>query len=497
MRGNPARFSDFTGGLNTDAQPYLVGNTECRDCRNVLSTSRGSVVKRDGCSSFGLAPTVSNIDSLYGVEATSPRFLVGVTADFGLFKMDTAGVSSSIKGALSITNSRWEFIQAPVTTGTVQGPVYGANGVDAPIHWTGTGNAAAWTLTAGTIPNPKYLAYAGNRVFMANLSASAGLYGTLSDPGSAFCFSDIGNPRTFPASNIVLLDPGDGDAITGVGKVGPYLLVFKRRKTFVIYDTDTGANRRLSDSVGCCSHRSIAETPRGTFFLTQDRGVYSTDGQRVKLVSDKVSPTLASVTASLRDTCAGAYFNDHYYLSVALTGSLDRVLDFDFDLESWWVHDTTVPRQWALWRATNSLDLYGAAGSQRVLKMYVSGIRQDNGVNFESYWKGPWQTFGAPFLRKRMRQVHFDAVGPFDFYIAKDFGDGDELAASAVCASETTTFGGSGSYGSGTFGDGGSVQEARVYSLGVGRAWSAVFKATTNTSMVVDSYTLAYTMRRN
>ena len=48
-----------------------------------------------------------------------------------------------------------------------------------------------------------------------------------------------------------------------VEAVGDMILVFKERKTWVIYDFDTGANRQLSESVGCVSHRSIADTPAG------------------------------------------------------------------------------------------------------------------------------------------------------------------------------------------------------------------------------------------
>lgn len=513
MRGQPARFVDFRGGVNVKASPYLVDEREARDARNVVTTIRGSIRKRDGCQTFS-SPAVECM-SLHIGDAATPKVMVGVTSGNDIIKIDSAGAASSIKGAATVTNARWEAVQAPQTTGTIQGPYYTVNGVDTPLQWTGSGNVAAWTLAAGAIPNPKYLAFHGNRVFMANLTASTGLYGTLSDPGSAFCFSAIGDPRTFPAANIVLLDPGDGDQITGMAKVGPYLVVFKRRKMFLVYDPDTGANRRVSDSVGCVANRSIAESPYGTFFLTADRGVYRTDGNSIALVSDNIAPTLAGIGAGQRANAAGIYFNDHYYLSVSVGGvNNDLTCDLDatvcwigarartrstrYILESWWLH-TFAANQWAIMRYTNIPELFGAnSGAATVSRCFVPGVTQDNVTNYTSYWKGPWQTFGAPFLGKRIRQIHLDGTGPFDVYLGRDFVTGDQLAKSNVCATSTSTYGGADAFGGGgVYGDASNTQQDRVFTQGVARAWSVGFQATTSAAMEIDSYTLSYTMRRN
>jgi hypothetical protein len=122
----------------------------------------------------------------------------------------------------------------------------------------------------------------------------------VADPGSTLVFSDIGNPRAWPAANVVQFDPNDGDSITGLGTIGPYLLVFKRRKTWVVTDLDTGANRRLSGDTGCAAGRSIVETPLGTFFLTQDKGVYLTNGSSLEPMSDVIRPTLDGIVETMR-----------------------------------------------------------------------------------------------------------------------------------------------------------------------------------------------------
>jgi hypothetical protein len=492
MRGTPARFVDFRGGVNTKASPYLVDQKEARDARNVVSTTRGSIRKRDGCQTL-LTPAVEFM-SLAPFEAAATKYLVGVGADTNLYSISSTGTITFLGGPSA--NAYYDFVQAPANGG--QGPLFFVNGNGAG-SWDGVAaSSTVWTLVSGTLPAPKYLAYHGNRVWMGNLAGGAGLFTGLSDPGSAVCFTDIGNPRSMPVSNVVMFDPNDGDKITGFGKVGPYLLVFKSRKTFVIYDSDTGANRRISDNVGCVASRSVAESPHGTYFLTADRGVYRTNGNSVELVSDSIAPTLANISASKRFLSAGTYFNDHYYLSVATNAAYpDLTVDYDTTIESWWLHSYAV-NQWAAINFSGTAELFGAdAGAARVSKAFVAGITQDNGSNFTAYWKGPWQAFGAPFLRKRLRQVHVDGTGPFDLYVNKNFELGDTLAAQNLCATGSTTFGGSGNYGDNVFGDTSNTQEDRAYTLGVARAWSVGFRATTPTSMEIDSYTMAYTGRRN
>jgi hypothetical protein len=487
MRGTPVRFVDFRGGVNTASSPYLVDQKEARDARNVVSTTRGSIRKRDGCRTMH-TPAHEWV-SLF--SASTSDQLLGVDSTGNFYGLDYDGTASFVGS--TATGSRWEFCQAPAQT---LGPVFGVNGAGSTMAWVGGSTGIGpWLLTTGDTPAGAHLASHANRVFMGNLSAGTGVYGTVSDPGSALVFSEIGDPRTFPTENIVLFDPNDGDEITGLGTVGPYLLVFKRRKTFVVYDADTGANRRISDSTGCCAARSIAEGARGTFFLTDDRGVCVTNGTGIQPISDVLDPTLRNLQSNLRTHAAGIVHNDHYYLSVALdSGHLDVTLDFDTTLDSWWLH-TYAANEWAVANGA----VYGAnASAALVSEAFVPGLTQDNGANFTAYWKGPWQTYNAPYIRKRLRRLHIDGTGPLDVYLSRDFATDQVLAKTAACSTSATTLGGTGTFGgSGYYGDTSNAVEDNVFTPGVARAWSVGFTATSSTHMEIDSYTMAFTTRRN
>src|ERR1044072_2294154 len=196
MRGQPIRFTDFRGGLNTKAAAYLVAENECRDCRNVVSTVRGSIKKRNGnqtfCFTFTGSPTA--ITSLFAME-TGANALIAAGGT-KLYSISTGGVDTDITGAASLTsNLKWAFVTAPVSGG--QGPLYGMNGTNTPKYWIGSGSIADWTATVGSVPNGTMMCYAQNKIFVAGVAAN---------PSRLF-WCDIGNPRSWTATNEVDLDP--------------------------------------------------------------------------------------------------------------------------------------------------------------------------------------------------------------------------------------------------------------------------------------------------
>lgn len=494
MRGQPMYYTDFGGGLNSKAAPYLLEANQCRDCLNVQSLTAGGIVKRDGLVTFATPSTT--LMGLYPLEAVGPR-LIG-TGDTSIFSFDGAGRSTTIRTGLT-RNARWEWVQSQVSGG--QGPLFGVNGTDSPQYWDGvSASTAVWSAASGSLPNGKYLALHQNYIFMA---------GTSTNPSRLYWCSVVAgtgtDARSWPTTNVVDLDPNDGDVITGLAKVGTLLLVFKRRKTFAVYDPSTGANRRISDSVGCVSHRSAAETPAGTFFLSES-GVYRTNGSTVELMSAPITPLVNTLINTTQ--AAGTFWNNHFYLSVCTTGTSNNLtLDFDVTLGSWWVHSIG-SNQWAVWHPLG-VGLYSAKSTSAVIdQAFVPNVATDNGSNFSWYWKGPWlspafyrrRISPTPSYRKRLRQVRCDGTGTVDFSIARDFVAAETLRKTGIFATQAgATFGGSGTFGGSTttFGGGSSVPLARINALGVARAFSPVFSGTSNDQAAVYSMTLFFTDRKD
>jgi hypothetical protein len=438
---------------------------------------------------------------LFPLESVTPSVLIGATGTT-LVAVSTGGAVTSIKTGLT-SNARWEFVSAPIVSG--QGPLYGINSLDTPVQGSGSGTLGSWTNATGTVavPNGKYCVYANNQVFISGVAATPSrvFWSALADPTNW-------DPASLTGAGFADFDPGDGGAITALGRVGNYVLVAKPRKIWIIADTAAPSIRELSNQIGCVAHRTMKSGPLGTYFLSEDRGVYLTNGSKLEPISDIIQPTIDQVGGQ-RTQAAGVYFNGHYYLSVAGTGggSNDTTLDWDTTLNSWWRHSFG-SNQFAVWHPVGSAQLYsGKATSAIVDQCFVPGVNQDNGTNFTWIWRGPWQSpsyfrrrlFPTPYYRKRLRQVRFDGQGTVDFSLAKDFAGTETLIRSNVFASVAgTNFGGSQPFGGPQlFGGAASILRGRVYTLGVANAFSMVFGATSNTADTVDSYLMILHDRRD
>lgn len=472
----PLYFSNFSGGLNTRDAPNLLQDNEARDLQNVQGTPAGAIVKRAGLTTFATLPAAPL--SLYATDVIVTTGTVIASDTTNLYEIAT-GTPAVIKSGL--TAGRWEWVSSMIAGG--QGPIYGMNGVDTPQQWSGTGSTANWTATTGTVPNGKYMLLAGNRIWVTGVRANP----------SRVYFSDLipanNGPITWPTQNVAIFDENDGQPITGLGHVGPYILVCKARKLYIIFDMNTGDARRLSDNIGCASHRSIAEGPEGTYFLAPERGAYLTDGSKITPISDVIKPDFDAISTSSLATAAGVYWNGHYYLSVSrASGSNDTVYDYDSVLQSWWRH-TFGSNQFAVWTPFSEAVLCSAsAGTPIVNQCFVPGIMVDSGTPFTWRWRGPWQSpmfyrrrlFPTPYFRKRLRQLRVEGVGTVDCSCAVDRDPSSETLKQA------NIFGGA------------TVPTlARMYSFGVHYAFGMGFSGTSTTSDMVLAYELGITDRRD
>lgn len=512
MRGKPYRFSDFSGGLNTRDSNYQIADNQARDCLNVISTPVGKVRKRDGCTQFSVSSAAGTyLYDCFAASSTVTNALLVTELSGGSYvfsTVSTAGAYTANIGAAG--GSGFEWVNFPAIGG--QGPAWGMNGVNTPRFWTGATTATAvgtWTANAGSnLPNGKYVKALNNRIFVAGMSAYTPFGGSaLSDAGSSLVFSAIGDARTWPAANVVQFDPNDGDAITGLGTVGPYLLVFKRTKAWVVYDLDTGANRQLTNNIGCIAHRTIAESGPsistekgiyGCFFMTSDLTICVTDGQTIREVSQNIDPNIKALVdpgnyaSGLNDFAAAAVHANRYVISGrSSSGSAHNTVTYDLDLRtgSWWKHDIGCA-QYVRWRPSGVVGLYGVsrphtATKDSVLLMFDSTATQDAGSEFHSYWSSPHYTWNMPYLRKRIREMRFDGNGNVDFYVSKNFTTTPVLWQTLLFNNDTSgLFGGSGTFGGGgTFGAAASnIVEGDVCTLGVARAFSFTLDSPANSS---------------
>lgn len=481
-RGNPVVYQQLNGGVNLEAAPYLLTESQCRDCRNVTGTSIGSVRKRDGST---LLDSISELDSIHTVfpvnTSTKSLLVVGKRAGASedrIVTVATNGTVTVLKDGLT-QGQRWSFVQAPTSGG--QGPIYGVNGVDPPQYWDGSASSTSnWTASTGTIPTAcKYLTYHQDTIWASGASATPGrvFYSGLTQVGNVF----TPDPRNWDNDNWVDIEPQDGEIITGLGKVSSYVLVFKPHNTYAIHDPTTGAWRGVNSGIGCSANRSIVETKKGTMFLSEDAGVCGTDGSNVWTVGENVLPltrAAANTYPTVLPYACGTYFNDSYYLSLPTENSYnDLTMELDVESGAWWLH-TIQANQFALLDPNGTPKLYaGDSNGFEVSRVLVPSVFTDNDANYETYWEGPFWPFGQPHLNKRMTQVRADGFGDWELSGATAFSTDYEVFDEILWEGQDGfLFGGDGVFGgvSDVFAPPATITERRYPTpiQGWGRAWS-------------------------
>ena len=521
MRGTPYVHADFRGGLNTKAANYLLEDNQCRFCVNVQSSTTGAVVKRNGITQVAAGTGLTDMTgakTIQAVEATGSDHELVMT-DSQVFKVAGNIITPVASG---FANGLWTAVEA--TAQDSQGPVFLSNGAVSQ-EWDGT-TLSSWTMDANStlgaentsVPAHKYSLVHESRIVIAGVSDPSTIYWSEVEVG-------VGTkPRTWTIENQQLFDPDDGDVVTGLGRVGSNMLVFKKHKVFVVYDLNTGATRRLTSNIGCVSHRSIVETPNGTFFLA-DNGVYVTNGSSVELVSDVITPTILGLSDGLNATAM--YFRNHVYWSFPSDG---LILDYDLVLKSWWLHsvaDGKAITDFSTGFSASTEQPYCVTSDGLVGLMFEPGVYQDFGESYEWIWRGPWLAPGQarmvyPAVRKRMKALRVDGQGQALLTLCKDFND-TESAVTPQGADGTpitnlfgttisTTFGPAvsdgtyfGDYSStqpanpvvipSVFGDEQGPSQARIWGQGVARSWALTFKnssddLTTPKAAIIQNYTI-------
>lgn len=494
-RGNPSRFRRFARGLNTADGPYGLQEgfeddpsgrgSECRACLNVVSRSRGNVGKRDGCTDIASVAATTPL-SLAAIGQDAAGFLIAACGDGSLRTLSAALSFTTVATGLS-TTAPWSWVRDD------DGYAYGSNGTDTPRKVNAAGSTT-WTPTSTVVTSPgsvncRYLTQAGNRTFSA---------GDAARPYSLF-ISEIADPTVLTAE--VQFNPGSNYPITGLGTSGPYVLVFTERDIYVVYDTETGANRKLATGAGTLAHRTIVETEKGTFFLDARRGMMVCDGATApRAIGDQIRPEWDKIAQEDHAAAGGVWFDRHYYLSAPFDGTLS-ILDYDSELDSWWPQSPATAEM-AVWDRGEGAGLVGLVGYEattEVWDMFVPDVPDDPHSTFQSFWSSPFHVFGNGHLRKRGREIHFDGRGKLRVFLAGDYrpndGDNDD-DFDFDFTSEGGIFGGTGTFGGvGTFGGSVTVGEDSLYSFGVARSWSVTVRSDGADYWEMDAYTMLMTTR--
>ena len=116
-----------------------------------------------------------------------------------------------------------------------------------------------------------------------------------------------------PSTDYVDINPGDGEAITGLKRYSLELLVFKPNYTYRFRTSGLDPDPLIR--VGTRSQESVIEGKRGVYFH-HDTGFYRYSGSYPIEISRPIIDVIEAIPASQYDDIAGWKDNDHIYWSI-------------------------------------------------------------------------------------------------------------------------------------------------------------------------------------
>lgn len=277
------KYGPWTMGVRYDLPPEDIGPNGLQDMLNTRLTQSAGIEKVLGTKSYENAAAISGTPTVtacgqFRVPSTGVEH-VFLVAGAAIYKYDSGW--SAITGSVTITagnDNTFEWVRAFDT-------LVLTNGVDAPIKWTGTGNAAALDVDS-RFTTADHVAFFDNRVWMANTNANEDRvwYSSAGDPETwgATSFYNLGSPvrGLQPLQNALAIHTEDFIAVlipTGNATI-PYQL--QQRTT-----TDP----RNPQQGGSLSGRAIVTIPGNAQVYVLEDGVYLWAGGETV---DKVSYAL-------------------------------------------------------------------------------------------------------------------------------------------------------------------------------------------------------------
>lgn len=327
-------------------------------------------------------------------------------------------------------------------------------------------------------PHGNILKQQNNRLFCA---------GVPENPSTLY-YSKLSQPYGFPSTYSLPIWVDDGDVITGLAKLGQYLLVFKKDSIFLLTGVgpdDTGQNsdfsvQRLPYNVGCVDPRSVVEANHHVYFRSR-KGIYCIDiDQRVTYVGDKVAAyesynIIGAVSYPSRSEVR--FLTDGGYLLV-----------YNYYNE---LQEQPSPGVWSVFDNHSAVGVVTLNGRQyhltsggQVNAENVAGTSSDyndNGSPITCRLRTPWLWLDNPLSLKRYRRAA--EVGAYDPGVLLSFGTHYDFIEGLYDV-RTYTLGntvgyGTGAYGAGSYGgDPGKANLRRIFTRQKAQAISIELWAT-------------------
>lgn len=382
----------FAGGINSYLGVRQIKDDESPEMINCDFKGKGGVGNRQGYSQIGTPETyTSGVKGMGTLHTASLHRLLA-------FKSDGADVvlSYSADGGAWTNVTGTTFANVNIDICQAASKIYTGNGTNVMRDWDGTNWADTTNGTKGYYPtyynqrlwvvdetNPDRINFSGQ--YSEQLLTGGSLVNKLGD------FSDA-------TAGWISFKFGSGAEVTGLKVFKDSLYVFLRDSIYKVNpasSADTFTITQITSSVGCVSHRSIAQVEEDLYFAADD-GVYSLGeianyvSVRTTNKSSKIQDVFNGLSASQKSSVVGIYNNFKYHLFYSLFGSHnDSVVAYDVRYQGWVDWRNMAANSVALYTdSTNDKRMYfGHPTNSKVYKMYVGSTDDGTAISTTYYTK--------------------------------------------------------------------------------------------------------------
>lgn len=422
------RLFDASGGLNSKAPVTSLELNQAIEIQNMNLLPSGGFTKRNGNTAFN-SSAMTGATAVHGLFyfrlSSGSDFLVAIH-DNEIYKADDLdGTMDDITGAVTITTGQDNIWTAAVLNDLLImcGGVDGAN--DAPLKYSGSGNAAA---LGGTPPEGGFCIAANNRLFIGDIDSNR----------SRIQWSILGNPESWTASGSGSQDvsKNDGDTLVGAAQLNiDHLILFKqnsmhdlviRNAPFPLFPI------RRGPGIGAVSKRAILNVNNLIYYVTPEPRMKATDGRDVFDFPDTVDDLWDGLNKSRLKYIQGVYYPKlkqiMWFCSNTTATTHDLAIIWDVERKAWLKH----PQGYKMNAACIARDrlLYAGAYDGKIYKQDDSTSRVDvseSSAAINGYRRSGWIDFEAMLNTKVVPYLELNLVsqggGAFEFGYGFDFAE--------------------------------------------------------------------------
>lgn len=319
----------FAPGLNTRLPAVQLVPGQSTVATNV-DLSGGSIRRRTGYATVNasLPSTAAEVSALFPFYFQTTKQLLAVAGTY--LMRSTGGAFTTITSTLRVSDAvRTSF--ASIDDKCYISVRSGADLAGQISKWDGT----AYTATVSGSPTSALVAKWSNALWSAG-DTTVGSQSRLRWSGLV----GSSGSDTWPATNYVDLDPGDGDKIIGLGATLNALVVLKERSIFLIrgeppndaaVSAGSLAVTRLDRQPGCVAGATVASAGNQVIYLGR-KGLYFFDGTSPRELTEAVRPFFEDVdVANLKNAVGGFISPTRYLLAIKDAASAIKVLHVNLD----------------------------------------------------------------------------------------------------------------------------------------------------------------------